>query len=219
MAIKQSTVTIDGSFSSLSISGDTQVSGSMSWTIPMLPDGAEIISTYLEATCSLVMRKGKANFTINKETYYNSTTLSLDLGDSLISSMNVVAKGGNKNANGTLSITNIIYTITYSHDDRTYEPPIITIQSQDRHKISNISGYDRCTVTFTSDQELSYWEARATLPDVAVSHGVGLLIESGSLESGETGYVYVDDDELTNGDIEYTITIYGQNAVGVWSDE
>ena len=99
------------------------------------------------------------------------------------------------------------------------QPPTITVQSQDKNKISSVSGHDRCTVSFTADQELSYWGARSTLGDVTPAHGVGLLVESGTLANGETGYVYVDDEELTNGDLEYTVTIFGQNADGAWSDE
>ena len=109
-----------------------------------------------------------------------------------------------------------IYSIKYYFDSYY---PLIFIQSQDVSKISSISGKDRCTVSFISDQELQSWEARATLPNVTPSHGVGLLVESGTLSEGSTGYVYVDDEELTNGDANYTIAIYGQNSNGVWSDE
>lgn len=109
-----------------------------------------------------------------------------------------------------------IYNIKYWWDNYN---PLIFIQTQDITKISSINGKDRCTVSFISEQGLSYWEARATLPNVTPSHGVGLLVESGTLSEGETGYVYVDDEELTNGDANYTITIYGQNSEGVWSDE
>lgn len=101
-------------------------------------------------------------------------------------------------------------------------PPIITIVSQDRIKISKVNGYDRCTVTFISDQALTYWEARAITtqtPSQTPSHGVGTLVESGTLEKGATGYIYVDDEELLNGDVNYRIDIYGQNAGGVWSDD
>ena len=108
--------------------------------------------------------------------------------------------------------------VDYTEPVITADPPVITIVSQDVTKISGVSGHDRCTVTFTSDQALSYWEARATTTQTP-AHGVGLLVESGTLSKGETGYVYVDDEELTNGDLNYTITIYGQNADGRWSDE
>lgn len=219
MSIKQETVSVNGSFTSLSISGTTSKSGNMTWTLPTLHDGYTVISTSLEASCTLSMSRGNGTYTINGNSYNYSTSISLDLGTTLISSMNVTAKGGNKNARGTFSISNIVYTITYEYDDGSSTPPIITIQSQDKDKISNVTGYDRCTVSFTSDQALSYWEARATTQGVTPAHGVGLLVESGTLGDGEMGYVYVDDEELTNGDSEYTVSIFGQNADGVWSDE
>ncbi|MBR5604829.1 MAG: hypothetical protein IKW70_00165, partial [Verrucomicrobia bacterium] len=61
------------------------------------------------------------------------------------------------------------------------------------------------------------WEARAT-KGVTPARGVGLLVESGTtLAAGATGTVVVDWDELTNGDGEYVITVYGQSTDGVWS--
>ena len=120
--------------------------------------------------------------------------------------------------NNTLNVYEFWLEIDYTEPGIVADPPVITIVSQDVTKISGVSGHDRCTVTFTSDQALSYWEARATTTQTP-AHGVGLLVESGTLSKGETGYVYVDDEELTNGDLNYTITIYGQNADGRWSDE
>lgn len=97
--------------------------------------------------------------------------------------------------------------------------PVINIQSQNVTKISRVAGYDQCIVTFIADQELTYWEARATTSSQTPAHGVGLLVESGTLAEGETGYIYVDDEELTNGDLQYRIDIYGKNSSGVWSDD
>lgn len=218
MATKQETITINGSMSSISIARTTNKSGSMSWTIPTFPDNAVILSTKLTAQCTLDMDLGSATYTVNGTSYSSSSSISIDLGASLISSVAVTAKGKNVFSYGTLSASNIIYSITYQYEEKA-NPPVITIQSQDRSKISSVSGYDRCTVEFIADQALSYWEARATTSSQSPSHGVGLLVESGTLGSGETGYVYVDDEELTNGDTEYTISIFGQNTDGMWSDE
>lgn len=126
---------------------------------------------------------------------------------------------------GLLGTSNTYYTrlygatLTVDYTVPSFDPPVITVQSQDKNKISSVDGYDRCTVTFTADQALPRWEARATTLFQTPAHGVGLLVESGSLEEGETGYVYVDDEELSSGDIEYIVTIFGQNADGMWSDE
>lgn len=97
--------------------------------------------------------------------------------------------------------------------------PVITIGTPSRTKISAISGHDQSTVTFQSDIALQSWEARATLQGITPAHGVGLLVESGgSLEANTDATVYVDDEELTQGDLEYTISIFGLSTEGRWSD-
>lgn len=98
-------------------------------------------------------------------------------------------------------------------------PPVITVGTPTRTIISDETGYDQCVCTFTSDTELSEWEARATKAGVTPARGVGLLVESGTtLAVGATGTIYVDDEELTQGDGEYTITVYGKSTSGVWSE-
>ena len=97
-------------------------------------------------------------------------------------------------------------------------PPVITVGTPSRSIISDESGVNQCVCTFTSDLALQAWEARAT-KGVTPARGVGLLVESGTtLAAGATGTVVVDWNELTNGDGEYTITVYGQSTDGVWSE-
>ena len=97
--------------------------------------------------------------------------------------------------------------------------PVITVGTPTRTIISDESGYDQCVCTFSSDLALQAWEARATKSGVTPARGVGLLVESGgSLAAGATGTIIVDDEELTQGDGDYTITVYGQSTVGVWSE-
>ena len=96
-------------------------------------------------------------------------------------------------------------------------PPVITVGTPSRSIISDESGVNQCVCTFTSDLALQAWEARAT-KGVTPARGVGLLVESGTtLAAGATGTVVVDWNELTNGDGEYVITVYGQSTDGVWS--
>ncbi len=97
-------------------------------------------------------------------------------------------------------------------------PPVITVGTPTRTIISDESGYDQCVCTFTSDLALQAWEARATKSGVTPARGVGLLVENGgSLAAGATGTVYVENEELTQGDGDYTITVYGQSTGGIWS--
>lgn len=104
----------------------------------------------------------------------------------------------------------------------TYEEPavapVITVGTPSRTIISDEDGYDQCVCTFRSDMDLQAWEARATKSDVTPARGVGLLVESGNaLAANMDATIYVDNEELTNGDGEYTISVYGQSTGGVWS--
>lgn len=121
-----------------------------------------------------------------------------------------------------------VYTIAAVAEDHTIvvapsggggNPPVITVNTPSRTIISDKSGFDQCVCTFSSDLALAQWEARATKAGTTPARGVGLLVESGgSLAAGATGTVTVDDEELTQGDGEYTITVYGQSTGGVWSE-
>ena len=98
--------------------------------------------------------------------------------------------------------------------------PVLSINNITRNKISPISGYDKSVAEFTSDTYLTEWEARATVEGQTYGHGIGTLVDSGTtLLANETATVTIDDEELTNGDVEYRISVYGKDANGVWSDE
>lgn len=98
--------------------------------------------------------------------------------------------------------------------------PVLSINNITRKKISTISGYDTSVAEFTSDTYLTEWEARATVEGQTYGHGIGTLVDSGTtLLANETATVTIDDEELTNGDVEYRISVYGKDANGVWSDE
>lgn len=98
-------------------------------------------------------------------------------------------------------------------------PPVITVGTPNVTTISAITGHDQCVCTFTSDLALYQWEARATLSGTTPARGVGLLVESGgALAANTNATVYVENEELTNGDGVYTITVYGQSTGGVWSE-
>ena len=194
----------------------------------VIPSGATINSATLTIrsqagkntiTVYVDINQNSANRVINKKQSANATNYTADVTSYIsdLTSVEVTAHNTNWSGN-TFILYELWIDVDYTEPVIVADPPVITIVSQDVTKISGVSGYDRCTVTFTSDQALSYWEARATTTQTP-SHGVGLLVESGTLSKGETGYVYVDDEELTNGDLNYTITIYGQNADGRWSDE
>ena len=175
--------------------------------------GKTTISAYVD------INQNSANRVINKKQSAKATNYTADVTSYIsdLTSVEVTAYNTNWSGN-TFVLYELWIDVDYTESVIIADPPIITIQSQDVTKISSVTGYDRCTVTFTSDQALTYWEARATTTQTP-GHGVGLLVESGTLAEGATGYVYVDNEELTNGDLNYRIDIYGQNSDGVWSDE
>ena len=194
----------------------------------VIPSGASINS----ATLTLRSKAGKTSITahvdingnseyrvINQKQSTKATNYTANVTSYMsdLTSVEVSASNNNWSSN-TFDLYELWIDVDYTEPVITANPPVITIVSQDVTKISGVSGYDRCTVSFKADQELTYWEARATTTQTP-GHGVGLLVESGTLAKGATGYVYVDNEELTNGDLNYRITIYGRNSDGIWSDE
>lgn len=206
-------VTAAGSFSSLSIRGKSNKSGNITWTVPELPSGAVIKSTTLTGVTDSYVTVGSVTCTINGSSQDPNAAFAIDLGTTLRSSVAVTAKGSSSWGIGSLSISNIVYTVVYDG------PPVITVGTPDKTRISDEAGHDACICTFTADQDLSAWEARATRDGVTPARGVGLLVESGgSLAAGEAGTVSVMDEELTGGDGLYTITVYGCGTNGLWSE-
>lgn len=206
-------VTAAGSFSSLSIRGKSNKSGNITWTVPELPSGAVIKSTTLTGVTDSYVTVGSVTCTINGSSQDPNAAFAIDLGTTLRSSVAVTAKGSSSWGIGSLSISNIVYTVVYDG------PPVIAVGIPDKTRISDETGYDECICTFTADQDLSEWEARATRDGVTPARGVGLLVESGgSLAAGEAGTVSVLDEELTGGDGMYTITVYGCGTNGLWSE-
>lgn len=116
MAIRTGSTTSNGSFSNLSISGTTTNTRNITWSTPTLLDGASIVSTSLTFTLSTSMTKGSATVTVNGTTY-TAGTHTINLETSLRTSVAVTARGGNKNARGTVSISSITYTVNYQYDD------------------------------------------------------------------------------------------------------
>lgn len=206
-------VTATGSFSSLSIRGKSNKSGNITWTVPELPSGAVIKSTTLTGVTDSYVTVGSVTCTINGSSQDPNAAFAIDLGTTLRSSVAVTAKGSSSWGIGSLSISNIVYTVVYDG------PPVIAVGIPDKTRISDEAGHDACICSFTADQDLSAWEARATRDGVTPARGVGLLVESGgSLAAGEAGTVSVLDEELTGGDGMYTITVYGCGTNGIWSE-
>ena len=106
------TITSTPTATSLKISGNTTVNGTISWTCPTIPSDCTIVSCVLTGTVTKSMSKGNCTVKVNGETIEESFTI--DLGTSnTTSSVATSGSGGNKNASGTVTFTNLLYTVTY----------------------------------------------------------------------------------------------------------
>lgn len=92
-------------------------------------------------------------------------------------------------------------------------PPIISVISISKIRISNKVGYTRCIVTFKANEDLAAWELRAG----GEGAGQGTLVESGgSLSAGTTVEAYIDYNELPY-EAEWRINIYAKDLAGNWT--
>lgn len=92
-------------------------------------------------------------------------------------------------------------------------PPIITLINVSTTKISDKITKDICTATFTVDQDILEWEARAD----GIGQGSGLLVGNGGNVLAETEIIFeIENEELTLGDKQYQINIYVKNLEGEW---
>lgn len=101
--------------SSLTVSGNTEVSATISWTCPEVPADGVISSCVLSGTATASMSKGSATIKVNGTTVSSGSAFSINLGTSnTTSSVSATAKGGNKNAKGTVTFSNLSYIVTYT---------------------------------------------------------------------------------------------------------
>lgn len=115
------TITSTPTAGSLSVSGNTQKTGTISWSKPTVPSGATISSCVLTGTATASMNKGSANITVNGTRVTSGTQFTINLGTSNnTTSVTTTAKGNNKNASGTVTFSNLVYTVTYELPKATY---------------------------------------------------------------------------------------------------
>ena len=108
------TITSTPTGGNLTVNGTTQVSGTISWSKPTIPSGATISSCVLTGTATASMSKGSATITVNGTTVTSGTQFTINLGTANnTTSVTTTAKGGNKQSKGTVSFSNLVYTVTY----------------------------------------------------------------------------------------------------------
>ena len=113
MATLTSTPTI--SPSSLSISGKSTTTATISWACPTVPSDGVVSSCVLTGTATASMSKGSATIKVNNTTVSSGSSFSINLGASnTTSSASVSAVGSTGNAKGTVTFSNLNYTVTYT---------------------------------------------------------------------------------------------------------
>ena len=121
MAIQIGNATSNGSFSDISISGTGTKTGNITWNAPSLPSNATITSTTLTASLKINMILSTATVTINGTSYKSSSELNINLGTTMQTSLSVTCKGDKRYSYGTVSISNIVYTVTYQYEQEVVE--------------------------------------------------------------------------------------------------
>lgn len=158
---------------------------------------------------------GSSNLSTSYQELTGNLTVSGDAENVAVAISTSGRKSSSKDDSGYIRVTQVYLEVNYSYET----VPVITVDTPSKTAISDEAGHDECTCTFTSSLSLKQWEARATKKGTTPARGVGLLVESGgSLARGSKGTVVVENEELTNGDGEYTITVYGCSTGDVWSN-
>ena len=108
------TLTTNISNVSLTVRGNSTVNGTISWSLPTVPADSTVIARTLTGTAQASMSKGSATITVNGRTVSSGSNFTVDLGaSSTATSIPITARGGNKNASGTVAFSNLIYTVEY----------------------------------------------------------------------------------------------------------
>lgn len=96
----------------ISINGTETVSIDITWENPTI--SGKIVSCALSGDITFTMEKESAIVTINGDKYIDSSSFSINLGTSNdVTSITVIAKGNKDKSIGTISLSNLVYTLTY----------------------------------------------------------------------------------------------------------
>lgn len=115
------TLTSNISNVSLTVSGNTTQLVPISWTLPSVPSGGTITACTLTGKATASMSKGNATIKVNGTTVSSGSNFTINLDTSnTTSSVTASVVGGNKNANGTVTLSNLVYTVTYTEPAVTY---------------------------------------------------------------------------------------------------
>ena len=101
--------------SSISVTGKTNGSGTISWSLPTVPAGGVISSCKLTGTCTITdSSKKPATVTVNGTSVSSGVAFTINLGtENTTPSVAVTATGPHKNTKSTITFSNLVYTVDY----------------------------------------------------------------------------------------------------------
>ena len=101
--------------SSISVSGKTNGSGTISWSLPTVPASGTINSCKLTGTCTISDSSGKpATVKVNGTSVSSGVAFTINLGTgNTTTSVAVTATGPHKNTKSTITFSNLVYTVDY----------------------------------------------------------------------------------------------------------
>jgi len=93
--------------------------------------------------------------------------------------------------------------------------PTLTVISASVNKVSSVTGKDTCQVVFSCDIALQEFQVRATRSGNPRGVGVGdLLYSQTNIPAGGSITVTIDGSDITQGDGEYVISLWGKAIDG-----
>ena len=116
------TLTTNISNVSISVSGSTTQTATISWTAPTIPAGATINSCTLTGSASSFTTGNKgATLTINGTSVSSGSSFTLNLGNNnSTTSVTASFKGNHKQTNTSVTLSNLVYTVNYTEPVVTY---------------------------------------------------------------------------------------------------
>ena len=116
------TLTTSISNVSISVSGNTTKTATISWTCPTVPAGSTITSCTLTGNASSFTTGNKgATLTINNTSVSSGSSFTINLGTgNNTTSVQASFKGNHKQSNTSVTLSNLVYTVEYTEPLPTY---------------------------------------------------------------------------------------------------
>lgn len=109
------TITSTPTGGTLTANKNKEVKGTISWSKPTVPSGATISSCVLTGKATASMSNDSVTITVNGTTVTSGSTFTINLGTTNnTTSVNTSIKGTSNKASGSVSFSELLYTVTYT---------------------------------------------------------------------------------------------------------